>query len=253
MTGAIIASESLVSPSSSSPSLSTSPPPSPSSILSKTDSYVRSALANRDASHGYTHAVSVSSNASAIMRLSPKFPELPFTDLPPTDIVKVAAMLHDVADHKYLSREGPGVKASLDAFMSSTFSPKDVLVIHSIIDNISFSAESKGKLDLNLLPPFVLMLRHIVSDADKIEALGPVGLTRCYSYSKEINPTGSEDDHWRHVAVHCDEKLLRLRGEYIRTEGGKKLSEQGHEFLRKWREEVGSKYVEVEGGGGKEN
>jgi hypothetical protein len=45
-------------------------------------------------SHGYTHAVSVSSNASEIMRLSPQFPELPFTDLPPADIVKVAAMLH---------------------------------------------------------------------------------------------------------------------------------------------------------------
>ena len=151
----------------------------------------------------------------------------------------------DVADHKYLDREGPKVRANLHTFMSSTFAPVDRSVIRDIIDNVSFSKEARGSLDLSSLSPWARMMRDIVSDADKIEALGEVGLSRCFEYSRETDPLGSEEHHWRHVALHCDEKLLRLRDEYIRTEGGRRMSEEGHEFLRKWRDEVGVKYVEI--------
>ena len=37
------------------------------------------------------------------------------------------------------------------------------------------------------------------------------------------------------VAAHCDEKLLKLRGEFVRTERGRELAKAGHFWLRTWR------------------
>jgi hypothetical protein len=91
----------------------------------------------------------------------------------------------------------------------------------NIIDNISYSEEAKGKL-ITLQEPYQTY-RDIISDADKIEALGEVGLRRCIQFSEAHNGN---------VIEHCHEKLLKLLPNgFIRTESGKKLAISGHEFI----------------------
>ena len=126
--------------------------------------------------------------------------------------------------------------------MENTLTERDRSVVESVIKNVSYSKEVRGDLRLSDLTPFVLMLRNVVSDADKIEALGSIGLQRCMEYAVETGSVG--DEVFKHVAEHCDGKLLRLKDEFIRTEGGKIMAVEGHEYLRKWRLEIGSKYVE---------
>ena len=65
--------------------------------------------------------------------------------------------------------------------------------------------------------------RNIISDADKLEALGEVGLRRCMQFSEAHNGN---------VIEHCHEKLLKLLPDgFIRTNAGKKLAVPGHEYI----------------------
>jgi len=131
----------------------------------------------------------------------------------------------------------------------------------AIVEAISYSKEQRA-LQKGAPPPWLALddaarfARHCVSDADKIEALGARGLQRCAQYRLERKPlrsVGLNDDATRHpgaaasscwravvrdVADHCDEKLLRLLPEFVRTDAGKNLARPGHAFLRDWRDEA---------------
>ena len=78
------------------------------------------------------------------------------------------------------------------------------------------------------------ILRNIVSDADKIEALGEVGLERCFIYTREKNDSYTDEEVLADVRKHCEEKLLILRDKYIRTDPGKQLAEEGHNYIQQF-------------------
>ena len=98
--------------------------------------------------------------------------------------------------------------------------------------------EANGEYDpeTTLAEP-IRTLRDIVSDADKLEAIGVVGLARCIEFRRE---TAQSDDTYEamvaDVARHCDEKLLRLASDYIRTAPGQALAAPRHRYLAEWRE-----------------
>jgi len=66
---------------------------------------------------------------------------------------------------------------------------------------------------------------HIVSDADKLEALG---IKRAITYTRHANPTYTEAQIIADVRKHADEKLLRLATEFIRTPTAKRIASQKH-------------------------
>ena len=75
------------------------------------------------------------------------------------------------------------------------------------------------------LPSHIMTLRNIVSDADKLEALGVPGIIRMIHYHHHKHPKASIDDHAKHIIDHCEEKLYRLISErYIRTRKGRQLA-----------------------------
>ena len=94
-----------------------------------------------------------------------------------------------------------------------------------------------------------------MSDADKIDAIGPAGLRRCVEYRRESAPPGAicTSTGRAHetpgadlapaavvadVAAHCDEKLLLLAPDFVRTRAGRALAAPGHAFLARWREDA---------------
>ena len=111
-----------------------------------------------------------------------------------------------------------------------------------IIDLISYSKEQKTIESGNRIN-FVLELgwvntvvRNIVSDADKLEALGKIGLVRCIEYTKEKyfekNKTTILNDELKELVLkHANEKLLRLKDEFITTETGKMMAGPLHDQL----------------------
>lgn len=172
---------------------------------------------NRDYSHGIEHMKNVYERSMIYtheLNLSEEF----------KNIVMIVSLLHDVADHKY--DKNCELKLKLKEFLKRY--EKHELIM-SIIDDISFSKEYRKNTEntdefwIKKYGEYAIV-RNIVSDADKIEALGKSGLERCISYQKEKNPELNEQEIKKLVKQHAIDKLSFLY-KYIRTEPGKKDAE----------------------------
>lgn len=189
--------------------------------------FVETTCADRDESHGHAHMKAV---AETCMRLI----DQDFHDRRHHHHLKVDAMtaawLHDIADHKY-DKDGT-FDQRLDAFGNKHIS--NYAHIKQVIKYVSYSSENKAilagtPLDYDaLLGPYYALVRHIVSDADKLEALGKNGVTRALMYTRHANPTMTEAGVIADVRKHADEKLLRLATEFIRTPTAKQIAIQKH-------------------------
>ena len=95
-------------------------------------------------------------------------------------------------------------------------------------------------------------MRDVVSDADKLEAIGASGLQRCFDYNiaaqqesgawsklMECGERRAAETVFTDVVQHCDEKLLLLARDFIATTAGKFLAAPRHnelvETLEKWK------------------
>ena len=200
----------------------------------RTLAFARAELEARGESHGLAHAKRVRALALAI------YAEVGGDD---ARVVEVAALLHDVCDHKYVDPATDAGRACIerrDRFLAETLSASDAAAVVQIMGAVSYSREARALARGEApawasLPESIRVLRHCVSDADKIDAIGVRGLERCAAYARERGVRGSLNVA-REVAEHCDEKLLRLRDEYVRTAPGKRRAAPGHEWLAAWRE-----------------
>ena len=183
----------------------------------------------RDKSHGIDHVMAVYKNTLKIIK------EMDISDRYKS-IVLASALLHDAYDHKYVKEKDMNkvINKIKKDFISIGFTEKDCLAIFKIIDNISHSKERKlrlkgKKIDLGGLQKY----RNIVSDADKIEALGTDGVVRMIHYLCHKNPKASVEDHIKHIRDHCDEKLyILIKKRYIRTMKGREIAKKKLEKLR---------------------
>ena len=146
-----------------------------------------------------------------------------------------AAWLHDIADHKY-DHDGT-LEQRLDEFGHKHIS--NYTEIKQVIKYVSYSTENKAilagtPLDYDsLLTPYYALVRHIVSDADKLQAIGKIGITRALTYTRDSNPTYTDAQVIAEVRKHADEKLLRLATEFIRTPTARALARKEHEDMVK--------------------
>ncbi len=109
------------------------------------------------------------------------------------------------------------------------------------ITHTSWSKEKRGD------PHVVEVLKtgscaRILADADRLDSISPeaspihdmpMGIYRCYQYSKMVNPNATERELITLVKQHCDEKLLILH-EWIFTKSGKALAKAGTDAIQKW-------------------
>jgi uncharacterized protein len=172
--------------------------------------FVREHTKHFDASHDINHVIAVYQNAVLIAK-----EELPDYD---DDILQHACLLHDVCDHKYANALP---RHELHKYINQKLCDEKAQVVIDVIDNMSFSQEVKG-LRKKLNTPY----QDIVSDADKLEALGEGGLERCIVFTEEIGGDVPSD-----VVKHCHDKLLKLKDFYIRTNTGKAMAEPLHQVI----------------------
>jgi uncharacterized protein len=177
--------------------------------------FVQEHTAHFDESHDLAHAKAVHELACAIAT-------------PDSDplVIMYAALLHDVCDTKYAGHPKTIDKAALHEYVrNSPLSPRQADMVIFVIENVSFSKQRAGRRQV---PPDAEFQAHldIVSDADKIEALGERGIFRCITYTQATGGRVPAD-----VVVHCKEKLLRLKDDYIVTPTGKALAEPRHRMI----------------------
>lgn len=177
--------------------------------------FVEAKTKGRDNSHGLMHMETVASIA------------LTLNDNPLlVDWIYLVAMLHDVADHKY-DKDGSITKAVTE-FLVEELGTAVATRVSDVIDAISFSKEKQrghrwyasqlGSQDW-------MYIRDIVSDADKLEALGPTGFERCKLYIHHKHPDMEPQLVLDNIIEHSKEKLFVL-DDYIRTAKARTIAQQ---------------------------
>lgn len=177
-----------------------------------------------DSSHNLSHHFSVFQNTLKIMET------WHFGDRQQDAMLMAtyAALLHDTVDYKYpvnidIKRQ------AVEEFLQQKIGHL-AQNIKWIIDNISYSKE------IALGYPrhddaVVQLIRDIVSDADKLDAIGEIGLRRCRDYNAAKYPELGEHQITQLVVKHCHDKLLSLRDNYIRTKTGRELAIPLHDKI----------------------
>jgi len=212
-------------------------------LLNTLTDYVKEVCKDRNDSHGLNHMLHVTMNAHQILQNDDN--DLFEESLGETYLyISIVAMLHDVPDHKY-DLDGT-LHTQVFEFVRDKiiFDTEKAQFIMDIIDHLSFSKENKAIQSGNpinyveVLGDFGAYIRDIVSDADKLEALGEIGLYRCIEFTKHTykEKYGKEISNKllkQKVIEHANEKLLRLKDEFFRTNYGTFLAIPLHDELIK--------------------
>ncbi len=203
-------------------------------IISSTEAFVRQQLAGAEAGHDWFHTDRVRRNALLIAR-SENCDKL---------IVELAALLHDIADSKFTGGdETVGPRLAREFLDSHSISREVVDHVVAIIENISFKG---GNFDRK----FSSIELDIVQDADRLDAIGAIGIARAFHYGgyknralydPEIPPQlAMTREQYKSSASptlnHFYEKLFLLRGR-MNTATGRKLAEHRHQVLQTFVDE----------------
>ena len=176
-----------------------------------TIAYIRELFRGNSGGHDVDHSLRVYRNALLIAE------DEPGCD---TEIVALAALLHDADDHKLFHTEN---NANARSFLTARkVAPEKIERICEAINAVSFS-RNRGKRPETLEG-------KIVQDADRLDALGAIGIARTFAYGGEHGRSLDES------VAHFHEKLLLLKDE-LNTEAARKLAEPRHAFLERFLEE----------------
>ena len=186
-------------------------------LISDAMDFVSDLLENNSGGHDTAHSLRVYKNA---LEIAGNEPGCDMT------VVSLAALLHDVDDHKLFNHEN---NENAREFLSNSGVPSEKIEeICSVINSVSFS-KNRGKKPATLEG-------EIVQDADRLDAMGAIGIARTFAYGGEHGRSIEES------VMHFHEKLLLLKDE-MNTESARKIAESRHEFL----EEFLSRYYEETG------
>lgn len=174
--------------------------------------YIETLFAGNADGHDACHSIRVYKNA---MRIAESYPEAD------VELVALASLLHDVDDHKLFQTEN---NYNARTFLKEKNVPEEIAEeIVRIIEAVSFS-KNKGKT------PDTLEGR-IVQDADRLDAMGAIGIARTFAYGGR-NGRSIEDS-----VKHFHDKLLLLE-ENLNTSEARSLAKERHEFLEQFLEEL---------------
>ncbi len=177
------------------------------SILQKTKDFVLSQMANNDAAHDCDHILRV---VALTRKLCAAYPQANAFR------AELLAWLHDMNDDKLESNIG---QTSVSEFLRSiSVSETDIQFVTDALPYISYRKHPRLSLDV----PLEI---RIVQDADRIDAMGAVGIARTFAYGGAKNR--SLDDS----LTHFDEKLLLLY-DLLNTEEAKRIALPRHQFLQ---------------------
>jgi uncharacterized protein len=200
-------------------------------LINKTILFVREKLANAEGGHDWFHIQRVYKNALLIAS-GETCDEI---------VVKLGALLHDIADSKFhAGDETIGPKVAREFLESEGVSETTISHVIQIIDNISFKGGKTEKI-------FSSIELDIVQDADRLDAIGAIGIARAFNYGgfknramydPKIAPkmSMSKEEYKSSQAPtinHFYEKLLLLKDK-MNTETGKQIAEQRHNYMQEF-------------------
>lgn len=197
-------------------------------IIERTVAFVQHTLSGAESGHDWWHILRVWNNTKLILQTEQADPL----------ICELAALLHDIADSKFHnSDESIGPRIAGEFLAKEGVDTAIIQQVQSIILNMSFKA-SLGEVTFD--SPEL----RVVRDADRLDAIGAIGIARAFNYggfkNREIyNPTIPVEQNMSKEAYknttaptinHFYEKLLLLQDK-MHTETAKRIAAQRHQYM----------------------
>lgn len=210
--------------------------------IDKTVTFVKETLKDAEGGHDWFHTQRVYKNALLIS-------EKEEVDI---FVVQLGALLHDIADSKFNNGDETIGPKLAQEFLSSIQVENDVVEhVIKIIENISYNSS------LDPSKTFKSPELDVIQDADRLDALGAIGIARTFNYggfknraiyNPDIKPdlNMSKEEYKASTAPtinHFYEKLLLLKDK-MNTQTGKQIAQKRHDFMEQYLEQF---YAEWEG------
>lgn len=210
-------------------------------IIQQTIEFVKQTLAGAEAGHDWFHIERVYKTAQNINAV----------EKADTLVVSLAALLHDIADSKFHNGdEEIGPRIAGEFMQSINLDPEIILHVQQIIRNMSYKA-SLGTVT------FHSRELEVVQDADRLDAIGAIGIARAFTYGGYKNRVlydpaippveNMSKEAYKNTTAptinHFYEKLLLLK-DLMKTTTGKSMAQQRHDFMLNYLDQF---YKEWEG------
>ncbi|WP_111683099.1 HD domain-containing protein [Winogradskyella tangerina] len=198
-------------------------------LIDKTIAFVKAELKDAEGGHDWFHTERVYKNALLISKTENVDPL----------VVALAALLHDIADPKFYDGDETIGPRKASAFLLKQNVDSQVIEhVSKIIENMSF----KNSFDLNTT--FNSKEMEVVQDADRLDAIGAIGIARCFNYggfknralydpniSPNLNMTKAEYKASKAPTInHFYEKLLLLKDK-MNTKTGQRIATSRHHYM----------------------
>jgi uncharacterized protein len=205
------------------------------SLIDNTIAFVKKELVDAEGGHDWFHIERVYKNSLLIAKTEPVNLE----------VVQLAALLHDIADSKFNNGdEAIGPNKARAFLLKQNVSTETIEHVVNIIAHLSFSKS----LDNN--STFQSKELNVVQDADRLDAIGAIGIARAFNYGgfknralydpaikPKLNLTKAEYKTSTAPTInHFYEKLLLLKDQ-MNTKTGKRIATERHEFMLAYLEQ----------------
>lgn len=205
-------------------------------LVQNTIDFVKKTLQDAEGGHDWFHIERVFNTSKYILKHEKADPL----------VVMLAALLHDIADPKFHNgNESIGPKMARSFLEAKGVDENAIEYVAKIIQHMSFknSLDKDGEV-------FTSKELQIVQDADRLDAMGAIGIARAFNYGGfknrglydpniPPNPNMTKEEYKNSKAPtinHFYEKLLLLK-EGMNTKTGKKLAAERHQFMLDYLEQ----------------
>ena len=177
-------------------------------IITHAMRYIEELFANDHSGHDASHTMRVYHNALLLADAEPECNRF---------VVSLAALLHDADDHKIFHTENnQNARAFLEKHQVEAMQIEQIC---KVINGVSFSKNRGVRPETTE--------GKIVQDADRLDAMGAIGIARTFAFGGERGRT-IEDS-----VQHFYDKLLLLKDE-MNTEAGRQMAEERHDFMEQF-------------------
>lgn len=203
-------------------------------LINQTISFVKETLENAEAGHDWWHIYRVWKLAKTIGR----------EENADMAVVELGALLHDIADSKFYDGDEEIGPTTARSFLKNKGVEESIIKhIENIIKNISFKGGNRES-------SFKSTELDVIQDADRLDAIGAIGIARTFNYGgyknrplydptnkPNLNMTAEEYKNNNSSTInHFYEKLLRLK-DLMNTKTGKLMAESRHQFMEQFLSE----------------
>lgn len=200
-------------------------------IIKNTENFVKTALSGEGTGHDWWHIERVRNNAKLINK----------REQADAFIIELAVLLHDVGDRKVIKQEEDDYTIAENFLRKEQVSDYIIEQVMFIIKNMSFSKSLTNKKK-NVSNEF-----YIVQDADRLDAIGAIGIARAFAYggskhrslydptkkAQKVNSTKSYRKLNSSTFHHFEEKLLLLK-DLMNTKTAKQIAKERDFFMQKF-------------------